>query len=250
MMNPLGERTMSEHKTHREVKNPQISAKALADFMAASDRSRRRIVRDCKYHSISRVVQHNEAKAIISNFIRERNPDVGPLREKAQWLRDKIATDDFEGLTNDYNADYVDHFANIYPDVRLPDADILASEKLSPQVLSGVKVTNEIHFRLKRVTRRNQIRVGAGMLRYNKGVVVPSDVGSWQSAFLFGQLSSHAQGGENVPEPKLCLTLDTNTCSIHPAPSDSVSRYKNMAAACATIADMWDKIGPPEKAVF
>lgn len=61
---------MSPDKTHREVKNPQISGRFLSDYMAASETRQRTIVRDCKYQPIGRVVQHNEAKASIGIFLR------------------------------------------------------------------------------------------------------------------------------------------------------------------------------------
>ncbi len=51
---------MLQPKTHREVKSPQVNARYLADFMAASEVAKRSIIRGCKYQSIARVVQHDE----------------------------------------------------------------------------------------------------------------------------------------------------------------------------------------------
>ena len=56
---------MSDKQTHRLVKNPQISARHLADYMAATDIRKRSILVGCKYQTLARVVQHNEAKQIV-----------------------------------------------------------------------------------------------------------------------------------------------------------------------------------------
>jgi hypothetical protein len=51
-------------------------------------------------------------------------------------------------------------------------------------------------------------------------------------------------------ERNLSLTLDAHSCDTHPAPSDSVRRFQNMEAACATIAQRWPNVAPPPNAVL
>jgi hypothetical protein len=46
----------STKKTHTEIKTPQMSVSQLADYMAASEQTKRSIVRGCKYRAIARVV--------------------------------------------------------------------------------------------------------------------------------------------------------------------------------------------------
>jgi hypothetical protein len=48
----------------------------------------------------------------------------------------------------------------------------------------------------------------------------------------------------------LCVILDGYLGTIHRAPSDSVTRFKNTLAACATIADAWPNVKPPKGAVL
>ena len=52
-------------KTHREVKDPRITFRFLADYMAASSTSQRTILKGCNILPIARLVQHNEAKLTI-----------------------------------------------------------------------------------------------------------------------------------------------------------------------------------------
>jgi hypothetical protein len=239
----------SDKKTHRLVKNPQISARFLADFMAASEQAKRTIVRKCKFQAIGRVVQHDEAKAAISKFIRDGG-DIGELQQRAQSLRDRMADDDFDRDLFDHNADYIDRFAAIYVELQLPKADVSAPGQPDPIDLNGVKVNADLSFRLQRVTKTNKVRIGAGMLRYAKGTPLPEAVAEWQSAFLFGYLTKKTDPAMAEPEWKLCVTIDAHGGVCHPAPSNSISRFQNMEAACATIAERWPNIPPPPNAVF
>ena len=100
-------------KTHVEVTEPEISVRYLADFMAASERKRRSIVEGCKYRPIARLVQHKEATIAISGAIQKGPLDAEALKEKAKFIRNKLADDDFEALTNEVNADYVEKFSEV-----------------------------------------------------------------------------------------------------------------------------------------
>ncbi|MFZ0496354.1 MAG: hypothetical protein WBE80_06580 [Methylocella sp.] len=240
---------MTDQKTHKEVKNPQISIRFLADYMAASEQARRTIIRGCKYQPAARVIQHNEAKLAVSKFIRSGQTDVSSLKSEAQRLRERMTDSEFDRDVLDHNADYIDRFAKVYSILNLPAAEILAPGKSIAVSVHGTKVISEIHFRLRRLTKTNKIRVGAATLRYAKGRPLPLAVAEWQSALLFGFLSLPGVGEGTEPELKLCLTVDTYAGICYPAPTNSVSRFKNGEAACATIAERWPNIQPPHGAI-
>jgi hypothetical protein len=241
---------MPVQKTHRIVNEPKISARYLADFMAASERGRRTIVRGCKYQPIARVVQHDEAKATVSKFIRDGDSNTATLTDKAQGLRNRMADSDFDRDLLDHNADYIDRFAEVFPDLALPNVEIHPPGKAPPLALNGVKVTTEMQFRLRRLTKTNKIRVGGAAFRYAKGKPLSTEVANWQSAFMLGYL--HQTGTEEgaVAEGQLCLTIDAFGGVCHRAPTDALSRFNNMEAACATISEWWPNIAPPDGAVF
>ena len=134
--------------------------------------------------------------------------------------------------------------------MEFPEADILPPGKTPYVTLAGVKVTAEIQFRLRRLTRTNQVRIGAGTLRYAKGSRLGNAVASWQSAFLFGYLNLVGVEPDATPEHKLCLTIDAYSGKAHSAPTDSARRFHNMESACATIAEWWPNVKPPAGAVI
>lgn len=238
--------------THRLVKQPrsppgfwqiiwrQGSASALEE----------RSFQGCKYRSTARVVQHADARLTVAGFLRSENRDVNTLLQRADSVRSKLSDSDFEADQNQHNADYIARFAKVFPDLALPDAALEAPGRSAELVLNGVRVTTDIHFRLRRTTRTNKIKLGAAMLRYAKGKALPSDVGEWQSAYLFGYLQFVGLEDQAEPERKLCITIDAYSAAVHAAPSDSINRFHEIEATCATIAERWPNIGPPPNAIL
>ena len=241
---------MANNTTHREVKKPQITLRHLADYMAARQRVERTIVRDSKYQPKARVIQHNKAKIAVSRFIRGEK-DLDYLHRFAAALRNQMADSDFDRDVLDHNADYVERAAEISTNIVLPNGKISSYGSKSPAImLGGVRVTTELFFRFRRLTRTNKIRIGIGALRYAKGKPLDPEVGKWQSAFLFGFLREINTEYGADPELKLCITIDAYSGKVHPAPTDAVRRYRDMEAACKSIAERWPNVEPPVGAIF
>lgn len=240
---------METKKTHREVKVPQMNARLLADFMAASDVARGTILRNAKYQPIAPIVQHDEAKPIVSNFIRSGG-DAGLLHEKAQALRDRLTDTEFDRLHCDYNADYIQRFGEIVDGLELPKADVLPGKKGVSLTLHGVKVPVEVNLRLRRMTKTNELRVGYGALRYAKGKPLNEGVGQWHAAILFGALNEIGPEEGEAAEPKLNVVIDVWTGKVHCAPGNAVTRFNNAKAACAGVAERWPNIKSPPGAIL
>lgn len=176
--------------------------------------------------------------------------DLQTLTERAQTLRDRLTDSDFEKDLLDHNADYIDSFVAAHANLDMPLADVIAPGKAAAIILEGVRVTAEIHFRLRRLTKSNKIRVGAGMLRYAKGRPLPAANAEWQCALLLGYLKEIGIDDGAEPEGKLCITLDAYSGQCHAAPTNSIKRFNDIKAACASIAERWPNIPPPPNAAF
>ncbi len=245
---------MTGAKTHLRHDRPRMAARDLADYMAASEVSKRTIVRNSKFEPLLHVTHHDEARAVVAKFIADRDTDLSWLAEEAQRIRDRAASapEGFERDLAERNAAYIERFAKVWPGVSLPKAEILPAGESPPLGLDGVEVTVDLHFRLRRAApRANKPRTGAGMLRYSKNRPLPHAVGEWQAAFLLGYLRAlNTAPDEGEPDGKLCLVLDVQTGALHAAPGDAVRRFGQMAAACASIAERWPNIAPPARAAL
>jgi hypothetical protein len=67
---------------------------------------------------------------------------------------------------------------------------------------------------------------------------------------MLGYLHQTVTEPQAEAEGKLCLTIDASGGVCHSAPTDAVSRFNNMEAACATISEWWPNIAAPEGAVI
>lgn len=227
-----------------------MSARYLADYMAASESARRTIVRNAKYTLLARVVQHGEARQIISNFLLDANSKIDFLKEEAQRLRDRLADDDFTRGLLDLNADYIDRFSEIFCQLQLPKAEFLEAGICPPLDIEGVRVRIDLRFRVRRLTKTNKVRLGGAMLRYAKGKPLSPEVAAWQSSIIHGYVNNEHTDEGAAAEKALCLTIDAHAGICHPAPGNAAARFKNIRAACQSIAERWDAIQPPPGAVL
>lgn len=237
-------------KTHVAVAEAEITVRYLADYMAASERRRRTIIEGCKYRPLARLLQHKEAQITISKAFQSGDPDPKALEKKADFIRNKLASDDFEALTNEANADYVERFSEIVASIKLPSAEILPGKVFPATKIQGVKVRFSPHLILQRVDKTNKQRNGAFMLRYAKGKALDPDVGAYQSAAAFGLLKDHFAEEDTTTDKSLCVTLDAFSGVLYPAPGSAVTMFANMKAACQTIVERWPNIPPPKGAII
>ena len=238
--------------THKEIKNPQISARDLADFMAAGarERAKRSIIRNSKFRPIARLIQHNHAKVAIASFYLDEKQSVTFLKERADRIRNRIADTPFEEDTNKHNSDYIERFSSVCDKLIMPKAEFYAVGRAEPLVLNGVRVTTDICFGLRRLTRTNEARIGVAALRYSKGTPLSQEAALWHAAYLYGYLARMNQGSDLKPDRALCVVIDAYSGVAHLSPSDSVTRFREMEAACETIAERWPKIAAPPRALI
>lgn len=232
--------------THREVKEVKISTRFLADYMAANPGPKRTILRDQKYRSLRRQVNHKEARQEISKFLTTVPHDTATLSEKAQTIRDRLSVDDFQRSVFDMNADFLDQFVEVYPDFDLPNGDIIPLPLTQSMNLNGVEISRDFLAVTRRVMKSNRQRSGAIALRYSKGKSVKARAAQWQSVIMYGYLDISPLDPATTPESALCLTYDAFDGSTYDAGTKSVSEFNQVVDACQTIADIWPSIEPNE----
>jgi hypothetical protein len=199
-------------RTHVETAAPQIDLRHLADYMASSRQSQRRVVQGCKYRRIARVIQHTEARTVVYNYIQSGEADPQKLLARAASVREKLADDDFESEVNNHNADYIARFATSQMTVVVPKAEISPRRDLAPLDINGLSVRFGHNLFLSRTTTTNKQRIGAMMLRYAKGETLGVDVAEWQAAGMFGSGRARAEAvrrrrrvrRQNAPSPRQC----------------------------------------------
>lgn len=239
------------HKlTHRVVESPKISGRYLADYMTASERKRRTIIRDCKYRKIAQVINHQLAKSFITNFLKNNEKDISYLTKEAARLRAMMADTPYYRDVYDNNADFIEAYSKTFNADNLPKAEIAPIDEKFKIDLCGVNLNPDIKLGYQRTTITNRTRTGLLTIRYAKNKPLDNETGLWQSSILFGCRKMIDTEDETAVEQKLCITLDACTGVMIQAPGDALSRFKNMEAACQSIAERWDSVEPPENSVL
>lgn len=241
---------MDKKPTHAMVPAPEMGVRYLADYMAGSERKKRSILVSAKYRPLARLMQHKEAKATISNGFAKGQINKDFLKDRADYIRNKMATDDFDALTNEANAGYLARFAEVVGDLDLPGVEFHPGKTYSVPKVGGLKVVFGSNLILRRMAKGNKLKVGALILRYSKGNALPALTAEYQSAMTLGFLQQvGVEDGAEI-DPGLCITLDCHSGLAQPAPSKAVTMFKNTLAACATIADAWPNTPQPTNAIL
>jgi hypothetical protein len=243
---------MAEDKTHSLREKPGMSANKLADYMAASEQARRSILRSCKYRPIARVVQHHVARESIADSLSSGDFGARMLEARVEILRNGLHGSDFDNEVAEHNADYIERFLAMNPQLPPRAKEVTKAGKMPPLDLDGFTLAFNPDLILKRINQRNVPKVGVAFFRYGKNKPISDEVGCWQGAISFGYLDTKLKQGviETDPEKELCVTLDVWSGKSHPAPGNAIYRFNEVRAACAGIVERWAQIAPPEGAVY
>jgi len=239
-------------KTHDTRSRPGMSANRLADYMAASEQTRRTILRGCKYPPKARVIQHRDAKESIADSLSSDMFDEEALRTRIEILRNGMQGSDFDNDVAEHNADYIERFLENRPTLPARVQSVMKAGNMPGLDLNGFWLTFSPDLILRRINRRNTPKMGVAFFRYAKGKAIPAEVACWQGAISMGYLTTKLEQGmaDTDPERELCLAIDMWSGECHPAPSNAVYRFNEIRAACAGIVERWDQILPPENAVL
>lgn len=242
---------MPDKPTHRLQSTPQMRSQDFAEYMAASDRAKRSILQRCKYRSLARMVQHREARIAIARWLREGNGDPMLLDKEADRIRHKLTDDDFDAEVNEHNATYIEAFRAVCADLNLPACEMRPADQKMAMDMGGLEVRFAPDLLLYRTNSRNVPKSGALFLVYSKGKAAKEEEALFLSSISFGYLSGSVLEEElGEPEKGLCLSVCAYSGTKYAAPGNAKTRFNNMKAAGAMIADVWDAIQPPNKAVL
>jgi hypothetical protein len=239
-----------QQKTHDVRTTPGMSANRLADYMAASEQAKRSILRSCKYRPRARVIQHQEARESISDWLSSGGASEDPLHDRVEILRNGLQGTDFDNEVAEHNADFIDRFLLMKPELPSVAQEAMKPGKMPSLNINGFILSFTPDLILKRVNRRNVPKMGVAFFRYSKGKPLDAEVACWQGAISMGYLTVKLkQGlGDIDAERDLCVAVDMWGGHTHVAPTNAVYRFNEVRAVCAGIVERWEQIAPPENA--
>lgn len=232
---------------HWTVRQPTISAFDLAEYMVAPEGQREVIVRRSKFPATSRAPSLAEAQFEICHHLSEGMSD-GDLARKSEAMRTRLVAREADYVRNRLNADGIDGFRSRIGETKLPACNRQMQIETHPVYFEGVKVTADIPLRLHRTTPSGKTRLGGLVMRFAHGAMAGTETAQWLSSFVHGYVRQTTTEDEADIGHNLCLVVDVGTGRIFKAPTNAISRYKAMQAACADIARQWRTLAPPRPA--
>ncbi|MEZ5812268.1 MAG: hypothetical protein R3D45_12720 [Rhizobiaceae bacterium] len=232
---------------HWTVRQPTISAFDLAEYMVAPEGQREAIVRRSRFPAAMRAPSPAEARFEICRHL-TGELSAEHLARKAAAMRTRLVARETDYVRNRLNADGIDGFQSRIGDGALPACRRQMQIETHPVYLEGVKVTADIPLRLDKTTAAGRMRLGGLVLRFGRGIMAGPETAQWLSSFVHGYLRQTSTAGNADIGHNLCLVADIGAARLFKAPTDAISRYKAMQAACADIAGQWRMLAPPRPA--
>ena len=196
------------------------------------------------------MIQHKEAMIVLTGFFVSGKTNASELKERSEYIRNKLADSDFDTAVNDSNAGYLERVSQILGDIKLPNANLTIAPQWQPPKINGVKLRFSPHLLLDRIGKKNQTQRGALMFRYAKNNPLNPEVAAYQSAAIFGILREMSDKDADEIDKPLCVTVDGFTGTVFPADGKAASRYLNMKAALDSIGERWPAVKEPLNAIL
>ena len=77
------------------------------------------------------MIQHREAQAVLTAFFVNGKSEASESKAKAEFIKNKLADDDFDVSVNEANASYLERVAQILAEIKLPDATLSIANRFS-----------------------------------------------------------------------------------------------------------------------
>lgn len=233
--------------------SPRISANQLAEYTLASPSRRQAILRNAKYAPTFLVIRYNEAREAVTRYLTDATRPVATLHKASFSLKEKANSAPTDFKKNDYlmSAEAIDSFAAFVSDAKQPlpkSFSRLVFEKpssLLPRLpVGGVEVSVQIDLIAKSIPKET---CGGILFQTSKAVASKA----WRQehaayvATLVWMATAESLNGHGTVDRGLCFSLDFFARSAIQAPLSYKTRSKDLTAACAEIATLWDAIVPP-----
>ena len=225
-----------------ERQNPRISLNALAEYVVASPRRQRAILREQKYPQPIRTAYYREAERAIIRCIAGRT-DVDGVRRIARILEGRAANTGYERSRLQNGVLAMTRFADVYSNFDLRNLDIrVANPRPAIVEIRQVVVSVRPELLLEGPVR-GQDGNRYGMLKLYFGKDDPIDGGRADCTGAIVQRYAMEQLPADQPsDRRLCRVLDVFAGRLIEAPRATIRTFENIEAACEGIAALWNGV--------
>ncbi len=239
----------------REQKTPRISANELARFMVATDLGREGIIRNARWQGTVRVARYRTARLAMGEFLTDKTHShriIGRAKDKLEGVLSDAEASAFKHEDARASIVALDGFQRGWNAFGLSGLNFEDVPSLKRLEMEGVEIGVAMDAVTKRESPTRPTQVGGVLLRMARGGDGETDGAAakrreiGRNAAVLVYLSAEKNLTKvGVPTPEICYSVDVQHGESHQAPKNYLAIVENMAAACRTIAALWDSAEPP-----
>jgi hypothetical protein len=226
--------------TQKARLSPRVSINKLAEYMIASPRRRRTIVKDQKYPPDFKVAIYSEALNAITSYIAA--PDEGKLIAAMEAALAKKGDTEWELQRNQLCAEAIEAFLDFASDMTFDGVTAERSSADAAEIeIAGVVVSVRPEILLKFQSPKGVKIIGGMKICFCKSSPVGEEAASYITGTLHSFLKSGCRDGE-LADPSLILAMDVFDRKVHFAPKAFKARMADVEAACEEISRAWPAV--------
>ncbi|MEX0778033.1 MAG: hypothetical protein WD042_20205 [Phycisphaeraceae bacterium] len=217
-----------------------MSLHALARYIKADARTRRRIIHDQKYPADFQTVYYQPARAAICEFICSSFADMEAIVKVIESLHSRPANNDYESHRWPNNVEAIEAFLEVHEELDLQSLQPRSMHTDLPKLsIGGVVLSVFPEIALRGRHKKASKAAGGIALMFSKDDRFGLDDHSGKaSAHLVQQLVGEVFADREAV-PAACSVIDVFGGSQYCAPTTSKRLREEIALACDEIAHTW-----------
>lgn len=219
--------------------DPKITANKLGEYLCASPRRRRSIIKTLQQEAPYAALHYVDARNSITSYM------AGEITEKELIRRSeelKNFTSDKEFIVNTKRASgiAIEQFLDVVNDIVISKCIIKKGDDFESSHLeiSGVKVTTKPDLII--MDEREQDVIGCIKFSFSQSAPLEENAAEYTATIMKKYLEEKLSNGVKI-ESKNVIVVDNPTGEVYEAPKSYKSRIKDIEAGCEEIAARWDK---------
>lgn len=222
---------------NQERTTPYISVNKLGEYLIATPRRRRAIIRDQKNPKPFKVAIYTEAQNAICDYLVKSEPDESILINAIEALQKKQPETEWDENRLDLCVSAIESFLDIIPDLDFAKYNLRRGIKDAPDlIIADVAISIRPEIILQRNDSRDKF--GALKLCFSKTKGHTEDTAAYVGTMVQQYLIKHQKGCDSVLSDD-CLVVDVFDGEIYTAPRAFKTRLADIEAACEEIANSW-----------
>jgi len=235
----LTEKILSRQKVRR-MSEYQISLNQMADLRNATDKGRRRIIRQQLSPDIFRIPWYQKTKACIKKSIKLKG-DLTPVYKGIQELNQKKPKNARQEIDKRVSLEALEHFINLnLPPILYKIEYSGINPETKSTIISDVEVIIAPEVIIKGELNGNSV-LGAVKIHISKNKPFDLQQARTITAGIVTYLENEVAEDKSEVLPELCFCLDVFSDRMISAKDNDDKIYKELHEICELVKELWNE---------